>query len=123
MNKFCPSCGCWALEQQSYPQEHIYTCAECDQIWTAKGLEAAYESMNTTKKKEMTIFKFRYAYGVPAYVSFGHRHLEKECPSGSTNGPEERFTIPTDLLGVVGIPAELVDEIESISLSYKRKGT
>lgn len=121
MQKFCPSCGCWTLINCTYPQDGVWVCGECDQIWTEIGLEAYYASMNPDKKKEMVVYKFRFGSPLPAYVPFGHRRLEKERSAGAVNGGEERFILPIDLLTLTGIPAELTSEIESITLAYKRK--
>lgn len=72
-------------------------------------------------KNELTIYKFRLHDPVPSYVQFGHRHFQKEQPAGTRKGKENHFTLPTDLLQVAGIPATLVDEIESITLVYEKK--
>jgi hypothetical protein len=118
MRKYCPSCGCWALIICGDSTVHI--CDECNQVWTDLGLENATKFMNLNKKKEIDICKYRYGQAVPGYVSFGHRHLEKECPEGRSDNGKVHFIIPVDLLAIT-LPKEVTDGIESVEMVYEKK--
>lgn len=123
MGQYCPSCGCWDLMDCTALKDpqRVYVCAQCDQIWTEKGLEAALSSMKLENKKEVNIAFYRI-FPIPGYVNFGHRHLEKEQPAPrDVSGTEARYIIPVDLLSIP-LPADLVGEIESVELVYKRGG-
>lgn len=123
MNKFCPSCGCWSLVPYCGvwgDLDQVFICDTCDQTWTQLGLEAALTTMKLDNKKEIVIQKYRFAQPVPNYVSFGHRHLEKECPGSVVAGTEQRYLIPVDLLSIV-LPKDVAEEVESVELVYGRK--
>lgn len=124
MNRYCPTCGEWKLVPYCGnwgELDQLYICDHCDQVWTEPSLEAIYTTMKLENKKEIDISKYRYGQPVPAYISFAHRHLEKEVPGCVSTKDEQRFLIPVDLLGLT-LPAELVAEIESVELVYRRKG-
>jgi hypothetical protein len=123
MNKFCPSCGCWALspEPGAFGELDVrYRCWECDQIWTPVGLEDAYSTMGKPENKKEIHISHYQIFPLPRYVDFGHRHLEKERGGSVIENGEHKFLIPTDLLAIT-LPAELVAEIESVELVYQKK--
>ena len=66
--------------------------------------------INVVKNSEQTSF--------PAYLSLGHRHLEKG--EISANGDKNRFTIPLDLLSLV-IPQDVLEEVEEVQFIYEKK--
>lgn len=59
----------------------------------------------------------RTGRGLPLYIIFAHRHLQKELPT-IPEGKEVSFSIPTDLLKVMGIDEKLIDQIDSLELTY-----
>jgi hypothetical protein len=59
---------------------------------------------------------------IPAFLSFMHRHLEKEQSEGKCAGfGEVEYQVPVDLLGLSVSDGALVREIESVTLTYKPK--
>lgn len=59
-------------------------------------------------------------YGdIPGYIHLGHRHLQKEIPSGVKDGGVVEFPIPLDLLRMT-LPASIVEEIQEVSVGYGR---
>ena len=77
----------------------------------------------STKPPVITIM--RYKDGIrafPAFIDMGHRHLQKEMPTGGIDGASRTFIVPVDLLRVVGIPDYLLDNIEEVQVAYQKRG-
>jgi hypothetical protein len=57
----------------------------------------------------------------PGIISLGHRSLEKSKPLSLRHLGTSLFTysIPADLLTVVGLPSPLVEDVEAVELVYK----
>ena len=73
--------------------------------------------MKKPQAKGLTVVK-RMSMGVmPTYINLLHRHLQKEKPLHAAN---RTFSTPVDLLRL-NFPAELVDEIVEINLTYHGK--
>lgn len=58
---------------------------------------------------------------MPAFISFMHKHLEKENGGGTRRGLEVAYTVPVDLLQLTVDDPSLVREIESVTLTYRAK--
>lgn len=67
------------------------------------------------KNKTLDIYVGAAAY-IPGWVHLAHRHLEKAPPANVKDGV---FIVPIDLMKTA-IPETNVDDIESITLMYKR---
>lgn len=58
---------------------------------------------------------------MPAFVSFMHRHLEKEAQPVEAKGEHAEFQVPVDLLKLTVDDASLVREVESVTLTYRSR--
>ena len=79
-----------------------------------------------SKNNKTIVFKKHINLGVmPVFVSFMHRHLEKEQPIGipayTDQGPIREFTVPVDLLRLSVDNDELLRDISSVSFAYKER--
>lgn len=60
---------------------------------------------------------------IPSFVALGHRRLEKEIPpTPAVEGDTISYPIPVDLMRVSGFPDSMVENVEEISIEYKKKG-
>lgn len=60
--------------------------------------------------------------GLPPYIRLGHRSLEKGCPPPTRQLGSKlvSYNIPVDHMRLAGIPANLVEPIESLEITYRR---
>lgn len=123
--KDCPTCtACSEIYhtlELILTQPGAYSCIYCGQVWTEAGLEAA-TGMKMENKKDLEVLVARHGGSIPAYVNFGHRHLEKEKSAGERIGGMHEFVIPIEMMEVTKIPGNLMEGIESIRLVYGKKG-
>lgn len=78
--------------------------------------------MSSRNKDSILIKQSRSARSVPAFIQLAHRHLEKEQQAGTPTGEGIRFIAPVDMLEVAGIPAGIRDDIDTITMVYRKVG-
>lgn len=78
--------------------------------------------MNGSRSKEIEVRKSpTFLPKHPVYLVLAHRHFQKE-QGAIPAGVQFIGTIPLDLLTLAEVPRSLVEEIDSITVTYKRKG-
>jgi hypothetical protein len=72
----------------------------------------------------VTVSKAKDIGVMPTYLMLAQKHLEKAVPMGEVgDGGATTYQIPTDLLTVGdAVEKRLVEEIDSIELTYQKRG-
>lgn len=71
------------------------------------------------KELRVEVLKVRDTGQIPPYIPLIHRHFQKACPA-LANRDYAQVTAPVDLLSLM-MPEWMIDHIESIEVTYKKK--